>query len=346
MPDTGDCHVIECSDPLWSSYISSNPHANIFHHPAWSGVIASCYGYRPFVLVTTGGSGQISGGIPLMEVNSPLTGKRWVSLPFTDYCNPLYDHDEALQTMVRWLVNERVQKHLKQVEIRWGLAWGEGVVQDIRLIRQTVPLDPDPEIVSARFERVHKQNARAASKRGVTLVWGHERQHMDLFYELQVETRQRLGAPVQPHRYFQTLASRLFELQLASVLLAYKEDECIAGLVLLHWGNTVIAKYAASKNDQWNLRPNNLLFWNGIRWSCENGYSVFDMGRTEIENQGLHRYKKGWGAEEEPLAYSTIGAGKSISSNNDIQRLMSYVIRHTPDTVCRVMGELLYKHVA
>lgn len=52
-------------------------------------------------------------------------------------------------------------------------------------------------------------------------------------------------------------------------------------------GATLIAKHVASREDRFKLRPNNLLFWEGICWGCKNGYTVFDMGRTDVENIGL-----------------------------------------------------------
>jgi len=77
------------SDERWVAFVNSIPNANIFHHPAWIGLMAECYGYRPFVVALCDEKGEITAGLPLMEVNSWLTGRRWVSLPFTDHCHPL-----------------------------------------------------------------------------------------------------------------------------------------------------------------------------------------------------------------------------------------------------------------
>lgn len=80
--------VIEPADKRWLTFISSQPHSHIFHHPYWMDLLGRTYGYRPFVMTEFDGDGRILAGLPLMEVNSPLTGRRWVSLPFTDYCSP------------------------------------------------------------------------------------------------------------------------------------------------------------------------------------------------------------------------------------------------------------------
>ena len=88
-------------------------------------------------------------------------------------------------------------------------------------------------------------------------------------------------------RFFDLLASGLIEQGLGFVLLAYKDDECLAAAVFLHWQRTLTYKYGASVADGLKLRPNNLLFWTAIRWGCENGYTVLNMGKTDLANTGL-----------------------------------------------------------
>jgi len=77
---------------------------------------------------------------------------------------------------------------------------------------------------------------------------------------------------------------------------------------------------------------------------------VFDMGRTDLENAGLRRFKRGWGAEETPLTYSTLfaQASRPMTSRLMTSKLMPIlqtVIRKSPLWVCRVLGELLYEQV-
>jgi CelD/BcsL family acetyltransferase involved in cellulose biosynthesis len=116
-------------------------------------------------------------------------------------------------------------------------------------------------------------------------------------------------------------------------------------MVYLGWGRTLIAKYAASREDRFNLRPNNLLFWEGIRWGCENGFTWFDMGRTEVENVGLRNFKSRWGAVEEPLTYSILSSKRLRPRSRRLEHVLHSVIQRSPIWVCRISGELLYKYV-
>lgn len=348
MPDSNKHQLLDPSDAGWCAFVHSNPHANAFHHPAWIKLLAECYGYHPFILTVCDAAGRIGAGMPMMEVRSLLTGKRWVSLPFTDYCAPLYRDGECLNQLVEQVVQLYRGGRTPRIEVRWDLSH-PSVQTYWPYVLHTLGLDSDAERVAHHFDRVHRQNIRTAEKNQVHVEWGTQLKDMCEYYNLQLETRRRKGLPSQPWRYFKSLASVLFDKGLGSVLLAYKDDQCLAGVVLLHWQRTIICKYAASREESLKLRPNNLLFWTAIRWGCENGYTLFDMGRTDLENTGLRKFKSGWGAEETPLAYSTLAARTLLPSTstlmaNRLMPMLQTVIRSSPLWVCRAMGELLYKH--
>jgi CelD/BcsL family acetyltransferase involved in cellulose biosynthesis len=332
------------SDPRWMDFIRSCSEANIFHHPAWMNLISGCYGYSSFILALLNGDGSVRAGLPLMNVNSLLTGRRWVSLPFSDYCTPLYRGDAARDDLSCQLIRVFQESALKKMEVRWSLPEQTGIQQTSRFVLHTIQLNPDPMQVSKRFKRTHLQNIHTAEERGVKVEFGDQLEHLKAFYDLQLETRKRHGVPAQPWKYFELLWQYIVKEGMGFVLLATKDNEYIAGMVYLGWGRTLIAKYAASREDRFNLRPNNLLFWEGIRWGCENGFTIFDMGRTEVENTGLRNFKSRWGAQEEPLYYSVISSSPPPLVNGRLDRIMHSVIQHSPLWVCRFSGELLYRH--
>ena len=110
------------------------------------------------------------------------------------------------------------------------------------------------------------------------------------------------------------------------------------------WQGKLVAKYAASSQDAWGLRPNDLLFWTAIKWGCENGYTVFDWGRTDIANAGLREFKRGWGATEVPLVYSGLPNPPNEVTSGLLMHGMNSVIRKSPTWVCRAAGEVLYRY--
>jgi hypothetical protein len=293
--------ILEPGDARWMDFILTCSEANIFHHPSWMKLMHDCYGYSSSILVVLNSEGSIQAGLPLMRINSHITGQRLVSLPFSDYCNPLYRDTASLEELTCQLIHLFQSRPSTKIEVRWKLPERKEIQQVSEFVFHTIKLDPNPLQVSKKFKRTHLQNIHTAEDRGVTVKFGDQLEDLRAFYALQLETRKRHGVPVQPWKYFEQLWCHIIKAGNGFVLLATKDDEKIAGMIYLGWGKTLVAKYAASREDRFNLRPNNLLFWQGICWGCEHGFEVFDMGRTEVENVGLRNFKSRWGAREEPL---------------------------------------------
>jgi CelD/BcsL family acetyltransferase involved in cellulose biosynthesis len=331
------------SDPRWLAFIAEQPEATVFHHPAWMSVLAGSYGYDPFVVVVHDDDGAIQAGLPLMKIHSRITGRRWVSLPFSDYCNPLSTGPAALEALT-----DRVLALAEQgprVELRWRFPHRPALHPYSHYVLHTLPLHANTQQVSRQFDSMHRQNVRAARKKGVKIVRGTSPEHIHAFYQLHFETRQRKGVPVQPWRFFQLIQRDLLDAGLGFVLLAYKDRDPLAGAVFLHWGRALMCKYSASHEDTLDLRPNNLIFWEGIQWGCAHGFDVLDLGRTARANGGLREFKIRWGAEESDLCYTVLGANPPSGPDGRLMRGLEYVIRRAPPWVCRWTGQILYKHV-
>jgi len=337
--------ILDASDPRWLDFAAVQADANIFHHPSWCKLITDCYGYRPFIVAVTDKSDQIRAGIPIMEVKSWLTGRRWVALPFTDHCIPLHRDEESLDALTGALADLYATERIPKIELRWQFPNRPPMQTDSKYVLHTISLSPDIKAVEQRLKRSHRQNIEAAEKRGVRIERGTEPKHLRLFYDLQLQTRFRQGVPVQPRKFFDLLGSVIVKQGLGFVLLAYHEDDCLAGGLFLHWGGMLTYKYNASAEDGLKLRPNNLICWSAIRWGCENGFRLFDFGRADLANEGLRRFKNGWGAEETPLNYSVFST-KQLDRpvGNRFESAIETVIKRSPPWVCKAIGELFYRH--
>jgi len=344
MIETREHVFLDPSAEPWADFAASHPHANIFHHPAWTALLSDCYGFRPFVVAVRDSNDIVCAGLPMMETGSRLARRRWKSLPFTDHCAPLHDSSEAGKRLARSLAGLSMDQRTPDIELRCEFPGEPSFWSHSDHVLHTVPLCPDSEAVFRNFVPMHRRNIKVAEKKGVRIVRGTERRDLDVFYRLHLETRRRQGMPVQPRRFFDLLGSDVIEKGLGFVLLAYKDDECLAAAVFLHWQHTLTYKYGASSLDGLSLRPNNLLFWSAIRWGCENGYTTFDMGRTDLANTGLRAFKSGWGAQEAPLAYSSLSPDRPRSMTGHMMPIAQAVVRNSPLWVCRASGELLYKH--
>src|SRR3954471_1368662 len=85
---------VQIVDPLaipdWDTLVMSLPGHSFFHSSAWARVLEESYGYKPVYFAKVE-SGELRALLPMMHVHSWLTGKRGVSLPFSDMCEVLGD---------------------------------------------------------------------------------------------------------------------------------------------------------------------------------------------------------------------------------------------------------------
>jgi len=335
---------LSITDQDWTDWNDRTAAANIFHHPAWTELLSICYGYQPFAFALRNPHGSITAGIPLMELKSISGKRRWVALPFTDHCSPLFNDRESFDELLRSLLAIYQQSDLAELEIRWPTSLIPGIQQSTQFVLHRLPLEANPDKLYSQFHTGHRRNIKIAQNSGVRIEQGVSEQHMRDFYRLHLLTRQRQGMPTQPSRFFRLLREILLEQDLGFILLAYREDACIAASIFLKWQKTLTYKYGASTADALQYRPNNLVMWAAIRWGCENGYTIFDMGRTDLDNTGLRRYKSGWGAEEGPLTYSILAKEPLRSGSGHLMLWMNRIIRGSPVWVSRISGEMFYKY--
>lgn len=352
-------HFLPASDVRWQQLMNASDDALPFHHPSWMRTLSACYGYRAFILALTDGHERLHAGLPVMEVTNPLAidvnssgvkvGRRkWVALPFTDYCPPLVPHGGDLADVVDAFDAARRDKNISRFEVRADLDV-PGSFKTVVAVRHTLELHPDPEVVYRTFDRSQTQrNIRRAKREGVVALRRGETidDLAHTYYDLHLETRRRQGIPTQPRRFFEHLWREMLEPGNGFLLLASVDGVPIAGGVFLTWKDSVVYKFGASSSRFWSLRPNNLLFWEAIRWSCERGFRIFDFGRSDLANHGLRNFKNNWGAHETPLKYSVISDSAPKHIRPTLPRPVSAAIRGSPMWVSRLLGELLYRVAA
>jgi CelD/BcsL family acetyltransferase involved in cellulose biosynthesis len=330
----------------WEKFVASRPNATIFHHPAWLNTIARVYGYKTTGFVLRDSGGEICAALPIAFVDSLLTGRRWVAYPFSDYCFPLYRSETELNLLIESLIRFCAESQIDPLEIRWNFPQQTQLLVRPEAMLHLLKLDSNLDRVAAKIHPKQRSQIRQAEKNGVQVEWGQSTQDLKTFYRLHLTTRRRKGVPVQPWKFFELLGKNVIETGHGFVLLAYHQEQCIAGAVFLFQNKTVTYKYSASNQDQLNLRPNNLILWKAIKWSCENGYTLFDFGKTDLENTGLRDFKSRWGAEEQALIYSSISSKPIQNKTGGVNSVVEKIIKISPLWVCRLAGELLYRHFA
>jgi CelD/BcsL family acetyltransferase involved in cellulose biosynthesis len=132
-----------------------------------------------------------------------------------------------------------------------------------------------------------------------------------------------------------------------TLFLARHEGRPVAGILCLRFGRHVVYKYGASDERFQHLRANNLVMWEALRHYAATGHTLFDFGRTSLDNEGLRRFKRSWGATEATVGYLRLdpSTGTPLSAPDRASGWHNAVFRHLPLPLSRAAGALLYKHL-
>ena len=338
-------------DPLrdvrWARFLDRRAEASIFHTPAWIEALRRTYGYEPVAYTSSPPEEELADGLPFCRISTWLSGKRLVSLPFSDHVAVLVDDREVLGQMFSFLSKQVETKACKYVEIRPAeqAAWDlPGSSKTATFYWHRLSLDDELEVLYKRFHSSCVRRAiRRAERDGLTYMEGREEKLIQEFYRLLLLTHRRHGVPPQPISWFRNLVDCLGDnLQIRAASLG---GTSIASIITLTFKGSMVYKYGCSDARYHNSGGMALLMWRAIQDAKGRSLREFDFGRSDSDNAGLVRFKDNWGAERTTLAYW--GYPERLRPNPERWdlRMARGICARLPVVALPAMGKLLYKHM-
>jgi hypothetical protein len=334
------------SEPQWDEWIRSHREASFFHSRAWARTLAGTYGHEPAYVRLADERGTVA-LIPLMEVRSRLTGVRGVCLPFTDLCEPLAFEPvpaQMLMDAVGAVARDRKWKHF---EVRGPLAPERQTVPSVEYLGHTLDLSRGTESIFERLASPVRRAIRKAEKSGLTVAVSRSREEVAKFYRLHERTRRRHGVPPQPRAFFRNIHREILEPGFGFVAMASQAGRPVAGAMFFKFGKKAVYKFGASTEAGREMRANNLVMWEGIKALVDSGCDTLHFGRTSLANDGLRRFKLGWGAAEDRIGYYRFDArtGGVLDVRDKAAGLHTVLFRTLPLAANRFVGAVLYPHL-
>jgi len=339
-------------DPLqdrrWSKLLLKHPAATVFHLPEWLEALRRTYGYEPVVFTTSAPHQELTEGFAMCRVDSWLTGRRLVSLPFSDHCEPLVSNTKELQRLLSDLKQEIARGIHRYIELRpLSLFPGceSGLERSERFCLHKLDLSPTATELFGRFHNncVRKKILRA-EREGLVYEEGHSAALLQKFYDLQVITRRRHQLAPQPFTWFRNLAACMGEK--LQVRLVSKDNKSIASILTLKFRRTLVCKYVCSDKLFSNLGGLQLLFWKAIQDAKREGLLEIDLGRSEPGHEGLILFKEHFGATRTTATYWRYPASAAAQGRDTWKMgVAKRVFSHLPNAWLTTAGSLLYRHI-
>ena len=342
-------HVLDpLRDPRWPGLVERHSAASVFHSRGWLRALQMTYGYEPLAVTTSRPTEPLTNALLCCVVRSWVTGDRVVSLPFTDHCEPLVEHIEQLRALCDHLETLRRTRGWKYAEMRTSGAFF-GTTENFRecTVYQWHRLDLRSSL-DALYGGFHKDCIRRrishAERQRLRYEEGQNGSLVRSFYDLIVLTRSRKHLPPPPLEWFLNLFACMGKD--LCIRVAFNKNRPIAGILTMNHGNTMYYKYGGSDAGFNSLGATPMLFWRAIQAAKSAGMEELDLGRSDVENQGLIRFKERWGAQGVRL---TVWRSPIDEVSPSLERLKMRMAKtacaSVPHKMLVLAGRLMYRHV-
>ena len=341
-------------DPRWDGFVENHPYGWIHHLSGWKTCLEKSFGHlKGYYFARLDGEGKnIIAGLPVFYVKSWLTGKRLVSIPFATLCDPLISNSNDLELLFDSVLDLSKKHNISYIQIRTNLSTALiekglfGISNHYK--NHYLLLDTELDDLKMTFHRKVRQSLNRANRSNLRIKVAENESDLAIFYKLYGMSRKRNGLPFFPFIFFKTLWGIFYPKKIKLILIE-KDEKAIAGVLYFTFKNRVSLEYGGWDRKYSKICPNHLLYWEAMKLAKNEGFEIFDFGRTSASNINLLDFKRRWGTKEVSLPqffYPAVTAEKMDRIDASWEyRIMNGICKHTPNSFQQSLGRFCYCHL-
>ena len=340
--------AVASDQAAWDEYVDGHIHASPYHRFAWLLSIEQAYQHENVSLLAFTDD-TLVGVLPCIKMQKPFSKASYCALPYCDLGHGLANDTSILQA----LQNEALV--LLQGEGGNSFDYRDSV-NDIpsdeltgKKVRMVLPLPGDSEALMAGFKSKLRSQIRKAEKNGLTFVMANNQTQIDDFYQIFAINMRKLGSPVHSKEWFEHLFKHYSQHIVLSVV--YSDKVPVGAGIVLRSANKAAIPWASTVAEYNKLSPNMMLYWSLLEHVSNLGCTEFDFGRSTYD-EGTYKFKRQWGAEPIPLAWSNLVAEQATIAENtqykvsQIRSLVEKTWAKLPLGVTTLVGPKIRKHIS
>jgi FemAB-related protein (PEP-CTERM system-associated) len=333
----------------WDEFVEAAPGATLAHAAGWATVVREAYGLEPVFLAARSEDGKICGVLPLVRFRTLLGGRQLVSMPFLDTGGILASTPEAELLLREAALAETREWGASALELRQATPLASmPTPQAVDRIDLVLSLPGDEEVLWKALSAKVRNQTRKATREGLSLAEASSSELVERFYTPFRVNMRDLGSPVHAAGFYRAIL-HAFGPRLR-VIVVQDGVRPVGGLIALHYAGRVTVPWASTLRAERARCPNNLIYWEALRWAVQQGARAFDFGRSPPES-GTHRFKLGWGAVEHPLAWLRLDPSGSMQVAKEGQgggalRRLSRIWTRLPVPIASTLGPLLRRRLS
>lgn len=319
-PSTPVMRLVDLAQPdeavRLEGWVAAHPDATPFHRPAWLTATARGTGNRALALVAERG-GSLMGYLPLLDVQSPLFGRVFVSSGF-GVGGGVLSHDPAATAALFLGAEELASRNAcPAIELRGGVlpaAGGGWTIRHDSHCGFVGSLAADDEAQLAAIPRKQRAEVRKGLANDLTVEIGSGAADRAAHYAVYAESVRNLGTPVFPKRLFGEVLDA-FGAE-ADILTVRHHGRPVASVLSLYHAGAVMPYWGGGTWEARRLRANDRMYYELMLHARGRGCSRFDFGRSKT-GSGAYDFKRNWGFEPAPLGYASWAADGALPRDAD-----------------------------
>ena len=301
------------------SYAAQHKTPHLLQSAAW-GELKSAFGWEAVHIIAADNGAQV-----LLRSLVPRLGKLSPTIAYIPK-GPVGENWEELLPYLDTLCRQRKvvlvkiepdfwQHEVTELPPSLNLKPSAHAIQPPRTI--VVDISASEENILAQMKQKTRYNIRLAEKNGIVVRPSND---LSIFQALMNVTGVRDGFGVHSMDYYR-MAHQLFHHEgvdsasdqpICELLIAFYENEPLAGLMVFAYGKRSWYLYGASNDAYRNKMPAYLIQWEAIRWARRLGCTTYDLWGIPDEEEdileahfternedlwGVYRFKRGYGGK-------------------------------------------------
>lgn len=331
-------HLYNEDGSAWDAFVTSHQDSTNYHQYGWRKVLEKSFGHRTMYLAAANHHNEICGILPLVQMKSRLFGSFLVSLPFFNYGGLLISEDSATAMLLNASRKMLYGKDVDHIELRHLKMCDDVATTKQHKVTMILDLENNEEEQWKELDTKVRNQIRKAQKNGLQVVTGRM-ELLDGFYAVFCRNMRDLGTPVYGRNFFRNVLEEFPAT--TRILTVLHEGRAIASALLTWYKDVLEVPWASSNRDFRLLCPNNLLYWEAIRFAIGLGARSFDFGRS-TPGEGTYKFKKQWGARPVQLYWQYLlrdgNALPEISPENPKYQLAIQAWKQLPLMITNLLG--------
>lgn len=342
------CSVTELTrddDARWDRYVRAHPDGTLFHALAWRDAVKHAFGHADHYLIAKRDD-RVVGVLPIFEVASVLAGRMLVSVPYGVGGGIIADDSDTIRDLFSAAKRIAEKQRCRCIDLRSERA----VVPELPTVQRYVGFRRSLPDNVAEVLRWLPRKARAAARNGrqkYRLRVSYSNSHLETVWRLYTSSMRRLASLNYPYSFFERLIALTPDRHWVSIV--EYDRRPVAGLVTFLFRDRVMPYFIGTTSAARECSAANFIYLCAMERGVEEGYRVFDFGRSRRENIGSCDFKRFHGFEPRALGYQWLSLGKSprvnLSPDDPWFRQARRLWRGLPLCVTRPLGSQLSRHI-